>query len=368
LVAGVLLVVIGSVSILYQIANHYASAYTFNQATVALQQGDLPKANNLLQTAYRLQPNHEYARQRARSAIAELNQLLSLEEPTNTEQKKFQEVLANGIAAAQQAVLGNPHDSRNWAIQAAVYNTIIDNDIPEARTRGLAAISEAKRLNPTNPELYALEAQLLFRSGNTEAARDAIMQALALKSNYVPALNLLTELEIVADNLKEARASVQSIIRLEPNNPGRYYQLAILLLADNEQNQAVQALERAIALDNDFANARYVLGLQYSDLGRIDDAIAQLEYVRVLNPNNESVGDLIQQLRDNGALDNATVPDTEVSESAPQTTNGSVQGDSKPDTELLSPVNASSDTPPQDTPNTTPTISSPEDTSSTETE
>lgn len=369
LVAGVLFVVIGSVSILYQTTNHYVAAYTFNQANAALQQNDLERSNQLLQAAYQLNPSHEIARQRARNATLDMNQLFAVNDPSDDEQEQFQNVLANGIAAAQQAVLGNPHDSRNWAVQASVYNAVIDADIPEARTRGLAAVQEAQRLNPHNPELYALEAQILFRSDDAEGAREAIQTALDRKSNYVPALNLLTELEIVSDNLAEAQASVRSIIRLEPDNPGRYYQLAILLLADEQQDIAVQALERAIELDNDFANARYVLALQYSELGRIDDAISQLEYVRSLNPENESVDVLIEQLSSGEPISEEFINQAGVAESIPQTENGAVQGSGDPDSDLLSPVNASGDTRnDEEAPATTEVIEAPQSTSDDESE
>jgi tetratricopeptide (TPR) repeat protein len=340
LVTGVLFVVIGSVAVLYKTAEHYTATYTYNAANIALQKGELERSNELLQRAYQLHRHHSFARQRAQNAIVELGQLRTQNEPTESEQERFQQVLANGIAAAQQAVLGHQQDSRNWAIQAAVYNSVLDTTIPEARTRGLAAVEEAQRLNTHSPELYALEAQLLFRSGDTAAAREAIQQALQKKSDYVPALNLLTELEVRSENLTEARASVRSLIQLEPDDAGRYYQLAVLQLADEVPEQAIASLERAIAIDPDFANARYVLALQYNEQGRTDDAIAQLEYVRTLNPDNEDVANLIERLR-NGESITATTTAELIQENSTQTDqSGTVQSNTNPESELLTPVNA----------------------------
>jgi tetratricopeptide (TPR) repeat protein len=68
---------------------------------------------------------------------------------------------------------------------------------------------------------------------------------------------------------------------------------------------AIQALEHAVSLENDYSNARYFLGLSYYKVGRVSDSIAQFDQVLKLNPSNTGVETILANL----SAGNAPLPD-----------------------------------------------------------
>jgi tetratricopeptide (TPR) repeat protein len=63
-----------------------------------------------------------------------------------------------------------------------------------------------------------------------------------------------------------------------------------------ENEKATVALERAVELNPQYSNARYFLGLSYFRVGRISEAIEQFTIVSNLNPDNEDVKTILNNL------------------------------------------------------------------------
>lgn len=122
------------------------------------------------------------------------------------------------------------------------------------------------------------------------------MRAIAIKNNYTPALFLLSQIEIQLGNTEQAITTTRAIIRMEPENPTRYFQLGLLLSANGETEAAIDAFESAIARNDEYANARYLLAIAYAEQGRFEEALAQLRVVEETNPENENLLNLIAQL------------------------------------------------------------------------
>jgi tetratricopeptide (TPR) repeat protein len=172
-----------------------------------------------------------------------------------------------------------------------------------------------------------------------------VRNALELKNNFSEALFLLTQLDIKDGNLQSAIDTTRQIITLEPNNPTRYYQMGVLLAANKDLEGATKAYEAAIKIDQNFANARYMLALTYLDQKRLDDALVQLRIVRETNQDNEQLNNLVSQLEQNGLpLAPTDGLGGAVSEEKPGQQNGdTVTTPTQPNTDLVTPVN----TPPQ---------------------
>jgi tetratricopeptide (TPR) repeat protein len=137
--------------------------------------------------------------------------------------------------------------------------------------------------------------------------------------------------------------STLSIITLEPQNPVRYYQLGVLEAARQDVVAATAAFERAVQLDQNYANARYLLALAYDAQNKKAEAIVQLEKVLDLNPENADIVRLIEILENGGNLSASVSQQSEttaVSETLPvDAENGTVTTEVNPDTPLVSPVN-----------------------------
>lgn len=350
LVGVVMVIVIASASVLYYVGRHYSAVYTYAQAISSAIPGVTTLTDVELQIAraFELYPNDTYARQVANYQLAKIDALLALTEPTPEEQQEFQAAVVNGVNSAQRAVELDPTDAINWAILGRVYSVLVAAGETEVIQRAEEAFATARELAPQNPQLPLLQAQLQVRAQNIERARELVGEAIALKPNFTEALNFLTQIEVAEGRTEEAIAATRSIINIEPNNPARYYQLAILLSASGDLPGSTAALERAVALNTNYANARYLLALAYAQAERTDDALEQLRVVLELNPDNQAVLSLISQL-ESGEFTPTATPAGSVNEPATVSSSDTeVTATEAPDTSLISPVNAvpeSNDTP-----------------------
>lgn len=340
LVGIVMIVVVGSVSAIYFVGRHYSAVHTYASALNVSPGTTITEVEQKISEAFSIYQNDTYARQVANYQLNKIDTLLTLTEPTAEQQEEFQKAVVNGINSAQRATELDPTDAANWATLGRVYSVLVAAGEDEVIQRAAEAFTRARELDPTNPSHLLLEAQLQIRAQNPAEARSLITEAISLKANYSEALNFLTQLEVAEGRTDEAIAATRSIIAIEPNNPARHYQLAILLSAKNDVPGTIIALERAVELNNNYANARYLLALAYAQEGRTDEAIDQLEVVLALNPNNETVVALLGQLRSGEFVPES--PESAVEVNEPETVSAeetAVTATEVPDTSLISPVN-----------------------------
>lgn len=339
LIALVMLVIIGSVSGMYNIGRHYVGLYTFNQALASIQEGvPLQQIERKISNAFELSSSDTFANQIALYQLGRMNTLLSVTSPSEAQQQQFQNAVANGINAARLAVEEDETNPRNWATLGSVYSILASSNVPEAEGLAREAFVTARTYGPLNPEYALLEAQLESRLGNLDAARTKANEAVRLKPNYTNALLFLAQLDIAEGDVQGAIARTISLVTLEPQNAARHYQLGVLYTSDQQLNRAIQSFEQAIAIDPEYANARYLLALAYVEQDRVSDAIAQLEVVRDLNPDNRQVETVIEELRSGDTSNLPTA--SEVAEPVPDSVRSDVTSpDRVPDTDLLTPVN-----------------------------
>ena len=353
LTLGVIIIIVGSVGILYITGRHYASVYAFNESVQLMQSGTpIDELEKKVLSAYALASSDIFPRRIAEYQFSRLNALASLTEPTDVQKKEFNDATVNGIRFGQEAVRIDAQEPANWEILASIYNVLASINIEGASDKVREALTKSRDLNPKNPLPYLELAIIEARSGNYELARTYIQNAITLKPNFTDAYFVLTQLEIAQGNVKAALNSTHAVIALEPENPIRFYQLGVLESSDNNIDGAITAFEKAVALDTNYANARYLLALAYDMKGRSADALLQFKKVLELNPGNTEVTNLIDVLNIEGSLNSlrAKVSNT-VNEATPTTNDtGNVSTTQKDtNTPLVTPVN----TPPKDTGATT---------------
>lgn len=346
LVGVVMIVIIGSASALYYTGRHYASAYTFSAAiSGAADTATLEEVEQTISSAYAVSPSDLYARQLAGYQIAKMNSLLSLESPTAEQQQAFQTAAVNGVNAAQLAVDTDKTDPQNWSTLGAVYSILAASGVEGAKERAAEAFGKAREYDPTNPSYALLEAQLSSRIGDVEAARVSAIAAIQLKQNYTDALFFLTQLDIAEGKVEDAITTTRAIISLEPSNPARYYQLGVLESSAANVDNAITAFTQAVALDGNYANARYFLALAYIQKENSAAALEQLEVVLELNPGNLDVAALIAQVKSGEVFDVAPEVLSEQIPEAPVVSDGAdgVVSTQTPDTPLVSSVNTATE-------------------------
>ena len=227
-----------------------------------------------------------------------LNQIINQADLTIEERRtQFQNVLSATIRNAQRATEINPGNYQNWFSLGRVYQSVVSLQIEGAYDSAVSAYERAETLAPTSAALALNRAQLELANNNPTDARDFIDKALKLKNNYTEAVFLLSQLQIQAGELTEAVQSVGAATLLEPDNPAVFFQLGLLHFTIGNNELTILALERAVALNDIYSNARYFLGLAYEREGRIEEAIQQFEKVEQFNSDNEEVKTILGNLR-----------------------------------------------------------------------
>jgi len=152
-------------------------------------------------------------------------------------------------------------------------------------------------------------------NGDNVAAREYLNSSIAKKSNYADAYFLLTQIELAENNTQEAIQSAERAAILSPNNAGVFFQVGLLKYNALDYVGAVEALDYAIRLAPDYANAMYFLGLSLDNLDRSEEALALFEALAESNPDNEEVGLILENLREGrAALDGIPSSAADISE------------------------------------------------------
>jgi tetratricopeptide (TPR) repeat protein len=342
LIAIVMVVVISSIGAGYYALRQFSALYIYAGAIPSAQASEDPIAtvSTQLARAYSLHQTDVFAREIANYQLLSMNYLISLPSPSQVEQQKFQVAITNAIEAANEAIRLRPQNSQNWIALGDIYATLAAVNVEGAKDRAKEAYEKGRSYDPTNPYFDLQLGILAFRANDQAEARARIESALRLKSNYTDALYVMSQIDIAAGDLSRAIASTESLISLESNNPGRYYQLGVLHAANKNPETAVAAFSVALQLNPQFANALYYRALQLVALNQIDAAIKDLESVRDLNPDNAVVGQIIDKIRAGERDPEKLVLQAPVTEPSTVTTENSVTTtEEAPNSDLLTPVN-----------------------------
>lgn len=290
---------LGSVASIFSVGQVFASGVYFQKAAVTLNQtGDLTTAEALTRQAISFGPQDQHYRLIAAINIAKLNALgTKTDLPPEQLRTEFQNDLATAVAAAQAGVAYDSRDYQNWLTLAQVYQTVVPLKIEGAYDNAKKAYEQAIALNPQSPALLLRQAELELLNGNRDAAEKQVVAAIEKKNNYTDAIFLLSQIQIEEGKIDEAIQAVDAATIIDPSNPVAFFQLGLLRYSKKDFTNAAAALEKAVALSADYSNARYFLGLSYAELGHPDDAIKQFERIENLNPDNQEVKSILENLR-----------------------------------------------------------------------
>lgn len=193
-------------------------------------------------------------------------------------------------------------------------------------------------LLPQNPMTPCIIGRLLVRLGNVEGAEKSFLRALAIRSDYVPALTemgtLLANQQKTAEaakyfaralgtnpgsfgtdqnwgfmeqnegNWNQAISYYRAAADGQPNGPADYFYHAVSLVAAQQGNQALDYFNAAVRMDPNFWQARYLFGDELASEGRMEEAQAQFSEVVHIRPDFAS-----GHLNDGLALVNLGKPD-----------------------------------------------------------
>ncbi len=183
--------------------------------------------------------------------------------------------------------------------------------------RATEILGEALRRFPRNPELAELLGELSFERGDPATAEGYFRTALRWKPDDVESRIYLGTIQADSDREEEALENLERAVSLAPESflphfslgalhaaagrsgparscllaalereelPQAYFLLGMVELDSGHAGAAVAALERAVALDDDFEDAIYYLGLAYLERRWTRKALECFRRVQEIDP------------------------------------------------------------------------------------
>jgi tetratricopeptide (TPR) repeat protein len=178
---------------------------------------------------------------------------------------------------------------------------------------------KVSELLPQNPMTPCIIGRLQVRLGNADAAEKSFLRALAIRNDYVPALNemgmILANRQKTAEAAKyfaralgmdpgsveasqnwgfmeqnagdwdQAMSHYHAAADHQPNGPVDYFYHAVSLVAAQQGDKAFDYFNAAVRMDPNFWQARYVFGGELASEGRIEEAQAQFSQVVRARPD-----------------------------------------------------------------------------------
>ncbi|MFZ2500983.1 MAG: tetratricopeptide repeat protein [Minisyncoccia bacterium] len=296
IVFSLTILLLSSVVAAYTLVEHYIAATELASATTAFSAGDLDKAERFAKNSISFAPSAGAYQIQANVARARLNLIISSTTTDKaTAQREYQAALSSGINAAMTAANLNASDYQNWLTLGSLYAQAVPLGVSGAYDSAKTAYGKAVALNPTNPQIHYIVAQLNIANKNSKAAQDDLKAAIMLKQDYTDAIFLLSQLEVQEGNVKDALTTALAAAYFTPNNPAILFQVGVLYAAQGDFTNAILALSSAINANPQFANARYFLSAVYAKLGDTEDALIQMKAIAAMS--NENAQAVVSQLK-----------------------------------------------------------------------
>ena len=314
-----MVIIILIICLLYMQGTRFVAEAVYKRGVDLIQvKGDIDNGINKIIKATVINPYEDNTYKTLSQAfILKLNQDAALTNLGKEEKANLiQNDAVNVINSANQTTRLSPKDASNWILRGQIYRGLV-SIINGASEWAETSYNKALEFEPSNPFVYLELGRLYVNRADAiveQAKKDeeakkkwneymsnAIKnfdKAITLKPNYASAH---FEEALIYDRLgksKEAIAKMEINKKLLPNDSGIAFQLGVLYYKAENYDKAKAEFLRAVALDDNFSNARYFLGLLYDKEGKRADAIDQFDRIAKLNPDNEQIKQILANLNE----------------------------------------------------------------------
>lgn len=292
----------------------------------------------------------------SQAMILRLSEVVQDEElDAETARSQFTAALQNAVQTAQRATEVAPWNVQNWLQLASVYEQVI-GFVEGAEQLAADYYDEVQQRDPNNPSVPLAQARVYMSGANLidarlaqqpaqgqqgltqeqrqelqqrrdeylSVARDYLNESISLKENYSEARFLLAQVLQQQGDTQSALAESRRVVQQNPQNVGALLQLGILDINGENYEEAIVVLERAKLLVEDYANARYFLGIAYARTGQSEAAEAEFEWLVDTNPDNELVRQVLTNVRE--GRDPLAAPAEQPQDGSPVPDTGGAQG------------------------------------------
>jgi Flp pilus assembly protein TadD len=146
-------------------------------------------------------------------------------------------------------------------------------------------IVDYQTLKPSQlaPNLHA--ALAAYQHGNLSVALEALDKAPATEWDSA-SLNFSAALLLTVGRVDGARQQIDRILKLEPGNSHAVALQAVIAVAQNQQDAALDYARKAVALNPKSATAQIALSYAYQSQFKVEEALKATQAATVLAPNN----------------------------------------------------------------------------------
>jgi len=298
-----LLVLLGlSLVLSYGVFERYRSAFSYRNAVLLSLTGNLDQAEIQMNRAINLSKSDAYYRSYSILSSYRAQQVLQRQDLTPDDvRQQWSTHFRSSVDNAKNATAIDPKNYMNWVTLGNAYAALIPLQVKGISEDAMKNAQEnyviAQKLSPKNPGIPLAIATTLIAAGKNADAEPYLKQALLLKGNYSDALTLLSQISADTGDIDAAISYIEQAMQADPTTPALYFQLGFMKFKNADYQGAASALEQALAITPNYANAQYFLGLTYSKLGRVQEAIKQFEAVKASNPDRTDISAILTNLK-----------------------------------------------------------------------
>jgi len=181
----------------------------------------------------------------------------------------------DGADAASEFVLGSDVDLTDLSNESLLRSLVNDLRVIGRAEEGLNEVDAAIGSNPNQISLYVYRAGLLFHLRRIEEANAAIEHALALESDYAPAMEVSAFLALDQGDAEAALKDLEAAAHISPDNADYFHSAATIARKMGDPDRAIDYLEEALLRQPNFALAANDLAWLLADSGRdLDRALS----------------------------------------------------------------------------------------------
>jgi cytochrome c-type biogenesis protein CcmH/NrfG len=126
---------------------------------------------------------------------------------------------------------------------------------------------------PAHPAVHQLLAVLDMQAGQPASALSHATLSLRLRPDHVPTLLVQGDAALAQRDLPAASHALERAVALAPDNADAWFKVSLARQDQRDLDGAITALERVLATHPDRVDALVNLGIVLQESGRIDDAL-----------------------------------------------------------------------------------------------
>ena len=155
----------------------------------------------------------------------------------------------------------------------------------EWTSKATAAILDALRIDPDQPEVRISLAIMYQGIGRPDAAQEELRKVIAAQPRNDDAHRLLAGISIDRGQWDDAVAELHQAIELRPNYWRNHSELGYASYRAGRLDDAIKAYQRVVELQPDSARGLHMLGTVYQSAGRTAEALDNYAKANAINPS-----------------------------------------------------------------------------------